>query len=59
MLEVWSVSRLESRLDLVFHAMAFTLDDGGFGVMKQAIQKGRGKGTVVVEDSWPMLVGTV
>ena len=48
-----------SRLDLVFHAIAFALDEDGFGVMEQAIEECGGERAVVVEDLGPVLVGAI
>ena len=46
-------------LDVIFHAIAFSLDDDGIGMMKQPVEKRRSEGTVVVEDAGPLLERTV
>ena len=48
-----------STLDLVLHAKAGALDDDGFGVVQEAIQDGRGDGTVVIKDGGPLVKGLV
>ena len=45
--------------DLVLGAVAATLDEDGFDVMKEAVQEGGGEGGVVVEDLRPVLIGAV
>ena len=49
----------ESPFDAVFHAIAFALDEDGFGVMEQAIEERGGEGAVVVEDLRPVLIGAI
>src|ERR1039458_7250277 len=44
-----------SGLDAVLHAVAFTLDDDGLGVAKDAVEDGRGESGNVVEDAGPVL----
>src|SRR5512142_2962975 len=46
-------------LDLIFHAIAFALDDHGLGVMEEAIQHGASQRRVVIEDLGPVLIRLV
>lgn len=48
-----------SAVDLVFHAVALALDEDGFSMMKQSIEKRRGECAVVVEDFRPVLIDAV
>ena len=41
-------------LDLFFHAIALSLDENGFGMMKQPVENGGCQGTIVVEDFRPV-----
>lgn len=41
-------------MDLVFHAEAGAFDNDRLGVVEEAVQDGRGDGTVVVEDAGPL-----
>jgi len=43
-------------LDLVLHPVASSLNDHGFGVMREPIWHGAGEGAVIIEDFEPMLV---
>jgi hypothetical protein len=46
-------------VDVVFHSIAFTLNDHGFGVVKEPVKDGRGEHAVVVEDCGPLIVGPI
>ena len=46
-------------LDAVFHPVAFTLEGGRFGMVKQAVEDGGGDHAVVVENRGPCLEGLV
>ena len=48
-----------SRLDAVLHAVTLAFDDYGFGVVQDAVEDGRGRGAVIVEDRRPVLVDLV
>jgi len=43
------------RLDLIFHAIASSLDEDGFGMVQESIENGGGEGGVVIEDLGPIL----
>jgi hypothetical protein len=53
------VDLFSSGLYLIFHAVAFALDNLSFGVMQEAVEKRRRKRTVVVEDFRPVFEGFV
>lgn len=46
-------------IDLVFHPIAFALDEHGFGVMQESVEQRRGKYAVVVEDFRPVFEGAI
>ena len=45
--------------DLVLHAIAFPLDDEGFGMVQEAIQDSGGEGAVVVKDFGPIFESAI
>ena len=45
--------------DLILHAVAFALDDDGFGVMQESVEHRRGEDGIVVEDLGPGFEGLV
>ena len=48
-----------SGFDLTLHAITFALDENRFSMVKKPVQYGRGKSRIVVEDTRPVLVGSV
>ena len=48
-----------SSVDLIFHAVAFSFDNDGFGVMKEPIKDGRSEYAVIVEDFRPVFEGFI
>ena len=46
-------------LDYIFHPIAISLDNHGFGVVKEAIQQRRSESAVVVEDFRPVFKNPV
>ena len=53
------VGKRYSRLDLIFHTIAFALDKDGLSMMEKPVKDGRSEGSVVVEDFGPVFEGTV
>ena len=53
------VGKRFSRLDLIFHAVTFPLDNHGFRMMQKPVKDCRGEGAVVVEDFRPVFKGAV
>ena len=54
---IWFCHRVEKGhllLDFIFYAVAFSLDENGFGVMQEPVKDGGGEGGVVVEDLRPV-----
>ena len=45
--------------DTVFHAVAGAFNYDGFGMMKKAIEDGRGNGAIAVEDRGPLFEGFI
>ena len=43
-----------SGIQMVLHAVAFSIDEDGLGMVEEAIQDGRSEGAVVVEDLGPV-----
>lgn len=48
-----------SGLKLAFHAVALALDNDRLCMVEEAVENGRGKGGIIVEDARPVLVGSV
>lgn len=48
-----------SGLDTVLHAVAWSLDEHGLGVVQEAVEECRSQGGIVVEDLRPVFVGTI
>ena len=48
-----------SGFNLALHPITFSLDDDRFCMVKQPVKYGRGKSRIIVEDAWPIFVGSV
>jgi len=48
-----------SRLDLIFHSVAFALDEDGLGMVQESVEDRGSQGAVVVEDLGPVFVRSV
>ena len=48
-----------SGFDLIFHSIAFSLDQHGFRVVQQSVKDGRGQSAVVIKNFRPIFKGLV